>query len=144
MEALPFPLSSRAKPRDLRFYGPVMGMFFDRVRMQVEVKVCRTYGAETMLGNRMSQPFRAGLMFGGRPLRQAQGRVYGPRSPDHLLEKHFQDGPVELQIPFDFAQGRLSFSLGGCDFLISLVVCGRKAPKSICQQASPGSFDSAP
>jgi hypothetical protein len=29
-------------------------------------------------------------------------------------------------------------------FLISLVVCGRKAPKSICQQAPPGSFDSAP
>jgi hypothetical protein len=28
-------------------------------------------------------------------------------------------------------------------FLSSGVVCGRKAPKSICQQASPGSFDSA-
>src|SRR5580698_7941435 len=28
------PLSSRAKPRDLQFYGPVLGMFFDRsVRM---------------------------------------------------------------------------------------------------------------
>jgi hypothetical protein len=27
--------------------------------------------------------------------------------------------------------------------LSSGVVCGRKAPKSICQQASPGSFDSA-
>jgi hypothetical protein len=25
----------------------------------------------------------------------------------------------------------------GCDLLIFLVVCGRKAPKSICQQASP-------
>jgi hypothetical protein len=24
---LPFPLSSRAKPRDLRFYGPFLGMF---------------------------------------------------------------------------------------------------------------------
>jgi hypothetical protein len=35
-------------------------------------------------------------------------------------------------------------TLGGCDFLSSVVVCGRKAPKSICQQASPGSFDSAP
>jgi hypothetical protein len=30
MEVLPFPLSSRAKPRDLRFYGPVLEMFFDR------------------------------------------------------------------------------------------------------------------
>jgi hypothetical protein len=29
-------------------------------------------------------------------------------------------------------------------FLSSGVVCGRKAPKSIRQQASPGSFDSAP
>jgi hypothetical protein len=29
-------------------------------------------------------------------------------------------------------------------FLSSGVVSGRKAPKSICQQASPGSFDSAP
>ena len=35
-------------------------------------------------------------------------------------------------------------TLGVCDFLSSVVVCGRKAPKSICQQASPGSFDSAP
>jgi hypothetical protein len=31
MEASPFPLSSRAKPRDLRFYGPVLEMFFDSV-----------------------------------------------------------------------------------------------------------------
>jgi hypothetical protein len=28
MEAPPSPLSSRAKPRDLRFYGPVVEMFF--------------------------------------------------------------------------------------------------------------------
>jgi hypothetical protein len=27
---------------------------------------------------------------------------------------------------------------GVCEFLSSVVVCGRKAPKSICQQASPG------
>jgi hypothetical protein len=27
METLPFPLSSRAQPRDLRFYGPFMEMF---------------------------------------------------------------------------------------------------------------------
>src|SRR5882757_3535092 len=37
-----------------------------------------------------------------------------------------------------------SASLGVCDFLSSVVVCGRKAPKSICQEALPGSFDSAP
>jgi hypothetical protein len=28
--------------------------------------------------------------------------------------------------------------------IATVVVCGRKAPKSMCQQASPGSFDSAP
>jgi hypothetical protein len=33
--------------------------------------------------------------------------------------------------------------LGACDFLIFLIVGGRKAPNSICQQASPGSFDYA-
>ena len=79
-----------AKPSDLLFYRPVLDMFFDGVRMQVEVKVCRAYGARTMLGN-MTQPCRAGLTFGGRP--------YGPRSPDRLLEKHLQDEPAELQIP---------------------------------------------
>ena len=66
-------------------------MFFDRVLMQVEVKVCRAYGARTMLGNRCPSPGRAGLTFGGRP--------YGPQSPDRFLEKHSQDGPAELQIP---------------------------------------------
>jgi len=36
LEVPPFPLSSRAKPRDLRFYGPVMEMFLafaDRLRI---------------------------------------------------------------------------------------------------------------
>jgi hypothetical protein len=28
MEPPPFPLSSRAKPRDLRFSGPILEMFF--------------------------------------------------------------------------------------------------------------------
>jgi hypothetical protein len=38
--------------------------------------------APTSLGSSwglISQPFRAGLTFGGRPLRQAQGRLSGPR-----------------------------------------------------------------
>src|SRR5580658_10211619 len=74
-------------------------MFFDRVLMQVEVKVCRANGARTMLGNRCPSLGRAGLTFGGRPLRQAQGRLYGPQSPDRFLEKHFQDEPAEPQIP---------------------------------------------
>ena len=33
-----------------------------------------------------------------------------------------------------------SATLRGCDFLISLVVRGRKAPRSIRPAASPGSF----
>jgi hypothetical protein len=33
IKLLPFPLSSRAKPRDLRFRGPFVEMFFDRVVM---------------------------------------------------------------------------------------------------------------
>jgi hypothetical protein len=50
----------RAKSnRDLQFRRPVLEMFFDEVRMQVEVKVCRAYGARTMLGNRCPSP--AGL-----------------------------------------------------------------------------------
>ena len=41
--------SLRAKPRDLQFCKPVLEMFFDRVLMQVEAKVCRACGARTML-----------------------------------------------------------------------------------------------
>jgi hypothetical protein len=51
------------------------------------------------------------------------------------VEKHFQEWSVELQIP------RLRSEL--VTFLIWLVVRGRKAWKSICQRASPGSFDFA-
>ncbi len=54
-------LSSRAQPRDLQFCRPVLEMFFEKVLMQVEVKVCRAYGARTMLGNPSAQPGRAGL-----------------------------------------------------------------------------------
>jgi hypothetical protein len=50
LEAAPSPLSSRAKPRDLQFYRPVLEMFFEKVLMQVEEKLCRPYGARTMLG----------------------------------------------------------------------------------------------
>ena len=44
-------MSLGAKPRDLRFCRLVLEMFFDRALMKVEVKVCRAYGARTMLGN---------------------------------------------------------------------------------------------
>jgi hypothetical protein len=36
----------------------------------------------------------------------------GAQAHDSSLEKHFQEGSAELQIPFDFAQGRLSAALG--------------------------------
>jgi hypothetical protein len=94
----------------------------------------------------------------------------------HSVEKHFQEGSAELQIPplrspdFLWTLGgvdelRAPFSVesrirGSCEchevgnpgtlrselvtFLIWPVVCGWKAGKSICQQASPGSFDYAP
>jgi hypothetical protein len=73
---------------DLQFYRPVLEMFFDGVLMQVEVKMYRAYGACTVLGNPMSQPFRAGLTFGGRPLRQAQGRLYGPQGAQTASSKN--------------------------------------------------------
>ena len=74
----------------------------------------------------------------------------GPQANERLVEKHLQEGSAELQIPPRQAPrqagaggtGRLrSESMA---FSIPLVVCGRKAPKSACEQASPGSFDSAP
>ena len=37
MEPLPFPLSSRAKPRDLRFRGPILEMFFNRAQRSREI-----------------------------------------------------------------------------------------------------------
>jgi hypothetical protein len=37
MEPSPFPLSSRAKPRDLQFRGPFVEMFFDRAKRSGEI-----------------------------------------------------------------------------------------------------------
>jgi hypothetical protein len=37
MEAQPSPSSSRAKPRDLQFRGPFLGMFFDGAKHYREV-----------------------------------------------------------------------------------------------------------
>ena len=42
------------------------------------------------------QPCRAGLTFGGRPLRQAQGRLYGLQKPQSPSGKH-PDGPVNCR-----------------------------------------------
>ena len=52
-------MSLGAKPRDLQFYRRVLETSFDRVPMQVDVKVWRAYGARTMLGIRCPSP--AGL-----------------------------------------------------------------------------------
>src|SRR5579863_5817099 len=46
------------------------------------------------------------------------------------VEKHFHERPAELQIP--------PLRSESATFSISLVVCGRKARKSICQRTSPG------
>ena len=37
VEPLPFPLSSRAKPRDLRFSGPFVEMFFSKAQRRGEI-----------------------------------------------------------------------------------------------------------
>ena len=49
-EARPSPLSSRAQPRDLQFYMPVLEVFFDRVLMRVGLKMCPRLRAWTVLG----------------------------------------------------------------------------------------------
>src|SRR5579859_3658093 len=41
MEPLLFPLSSRAQPRDLRFYGPFVEMFFDRAEGPAVLRTLR-------------------------------------------------------------------------------------------------------
>ena len=131
------PLSSRAQPRDLQFCRPVLEMFFDRVLMQVEVKVCRAYGARTMLGNRApalpgwadvwrsapstssGQALRASKprplprkTFPGRACRTADPSAsLGMTKGRAALPFVFDAGRKNRRSPFDFAQGRLSTSL---------------------------------
>ena len=62
---------------DLQFCRPVLEMFFDRVLMRVGVKVCRAYGARTMLGNRCPSP--AGLADVWRSALRASKRRPLPR-----------------------------------------------------------------
>src|SRR5579859_8271296 len=64
-----------------------------------------------------------------------------PRCVPVRRNARFQEGSTELQIPpRRQGTGRLRSE---ADFLISFVVRGLKAPDSICQHASPRSFDSA-
>ena len=61
--------------------------------------MCRTYGARIMLGNRCPSP--AGLTFGGR--------TCGPQETQTASLKNIsRTSPRNMQIPFDFAQDRLS------------------------------------
>ena len=66
MEALPYPLSSRAKPRDLQFYRPLLEMFFDRSAAK---QACDA--ALASLGNKHHRKLRAqrdlGLYVHGLP-----------------------------------------------------------------------------
>ena len=41
---------------DLQFKGLVLEMLFERLRTQVEVKVCRAYGARIRFGIRRPSP----------------------------------------------------------------------------------------
>jgi hypothetical protein len=53
MKAPPFPLSSRAKPRDLQFRGPFLETFFDRAIVEVSTK--NVLNRLTLMGLRPGQ-----------------------------------------------------------------------------------------
>ena len=88
-DTLPFVIPSAAEGSAVLQACP--GNFFYSGLTQVEVEVCLTYGARTMLG--IDSPALPGwaAQFGGRP--------YGPQNLDRFLEKHFQERSAELQIP---------------------------------------------
>ena len=68
------------------------------------------------------------------------GRVLDFVRPEMLAERVlvFEESPGEGFI--DHGYGANVSSSEFVNFLTSVVFCGRKAPKSICQQASAGSF----
>jgi hypothetical protein len=81
---LPFVIPNETEPAlskvegDLQFCRLVLEIFFDKILVQVEVKVCRAYGARTILDRSPDLP---AAQFDGRP--------HGPQSPDRSLEKTF-------------------------------------------------------
>ena len=95
MEAPPSPLSSRAKPRDLQFYRPVLEMFFEEAVWALRVCV-RTRNLP--IQSRRDRPPDVS------PARQSWVRLGKMPSPvgtaeylhPYSVEKHFQDGPAEL------------------------------------------------
>jgi hypothetical protein len=70
IEPLPLPLSSRAKPRDLRFCGPFVDMFFDRAQRSGEISVWMP-----LLGN----VFRRSEAEGPAVQRTFPGNVFLPK-----------------------------------------------------------------
>jgi hypothetical protein len=83
VEAPPYPLSSRAKPRDLRFCRLVMEMFFEEA-------VWASRPVEPALSLAKGQTAK---LYGRR------GWGVSPNLHQDSVEKHFQDEPVESQIP---------------------------------------------
>jgi hypothetical protein len=81
----------------------ISGNFSDRILMRAGGESVPRLQRSDNVGESIPQPFRTGLTLAIGP--------YGPRSTDRFLEKHSQNGLAELQIPFDFAQGRLSVPL---------------------------------
>jgi hypothetical protein len=54
MEGSPFPLSSRAQPRDLQFRGPLLEMFFDRAHPDscsaaIAMAACAAFSKESRM-----------------------------------------------------------------------------------------------
>ena len=95
MEATLFPFVIPAQPRDLQFSGLVLEMFFD-----VEaVSALRPRRAD----RQTSSPARQGWGIDSptivRAPRRRRHTFTSKTCISYSVEKHFQDGPVELQIP---------------------------------------------
>ncbi len=80
-----------AQPRDLQFCGPVLGIFFAEA-----VWTLRPVG---LTAKRQPSPARAGASI-SQHCPSAVGAAHFPLNlHQYCAEKHFQDGPAELQIP---------------------------------------------
>ena len=91
VEAPPYPLSSRAKPRDLQFCRPVLEMFFEEA-----VWALRPVGPTA---KRQPSPARAGASISQHCPSAVGAAHFYLNLHQYSVEKHSQDGPAELQIP---------------------------------------------
>src|SRR5580692_2857871 len=99
MEASPYPLSSRAKPRDLQFYRPVLEMLFEEAVWAlgpVEPALSLSKGPDHQTS---AQPGRAGASIPQHCPSAVGAAQFHLNLHPYSVEKHFQDGPVEPQIP---------------------------------------------